>query len=513
MIYLVEIEVHDGVGVRTLYLSTEGVTTRPTDTPANAFYDPRIIDPGNFERFLFGAGTTRGASQVGGGEIVVASASPGNELTLDAWLNYSFNGRPITIKTLDSVELPISSARVLFRGTAEQLVADNPIDKVSIRLHDRLADLEKPLLTTKYAGTTVTTSPTAEGNVDLKDQIKPRIWGIVTNVPCVQVNVFDLIYQVSASAMNSITVFDGAIPLTLSGNYADVAALRSATILPGRYGTCLALGLFRLGAQPAATVTADVVQGSTAGQRTAAQIVRSMLLEFGIASSALPAASFAALDAMNSAQIGVRVDDETSALDAVNYVLGSISAWFAPDRFGVFYVGRLGPAVGPAVATYGDYEFIGEISRLPVLDDDKGIQSWRTTVKWGQSFTVQGENDVFGNATTARRSLVGTQWRESKIENAAIRAINPNAPEIILEGGLAYEADAIAEATRVQAYYGVRRDRYKFQVHISVAENVDLGSVIELRHPRLGLQNGKLFVVIGRTDEYVEDLVTFDVVG
>lgn len=513
MIYLVEIEAHDGTGVRVLYVSTEGITTRPTDTPANTFYDPRIIDPGNFQRQLYGTGTTRGASQVGAGEVVLASASPGNELTLDAWLNYSFDGRPVTIKTLESVNDSITAAKVLFRGTAEQLVADNPIDKVSIRLHDRLADLDKPLLTTKYAGTTITAGPTAEGNVDLKDQIKPRIWGRVTNAPCVQVNAFDLIYQVSASAMQSITVFDGAIPLTQGADYATVAALQAATVLPGRYITCLALGMFRLGAMPAATITADVVQGADNAARSTAQIVRSILLGFGISASDLPTTSFTALDTLNSAQIGLRVADETTALDVVSAALNTIGGWLAPDRLGVFYVGRLGPPSGTPVATYGDYEFIGDIAKLSVLDDDKGLQAWRTTVRWGQSLVVQGDNDVFGNATTARRSLVATEWRESKVENTAIRTISPNAPEITIDSRFAFEADAVAEATRLQAFYGARRARYRFKIHISLAEGVELGSIIRLQHPRLGLAAGRLFVVIGRVDEYVEDNVTLDVLG
>lgn len=513
MIYLVEVEAHDGSGVQTLYLGTEGLTTRPTDTPANAYYAPRIIDPGNFERHLFGTGTTRGASQVGAGDVVLASGDPANGTNLDAWLGYAFNGRPVTIKVLDSIELPIASAQILFRGTAEQIVADDPINKIALRFHDRLSDLEKPLLTERYAGTTINNGPTAEGNVDLKDQVKPRIWGRVTNAPCVAVNVFDLIYQVSASAVASIAVFDGAIPLNQGADFPTVAALQAAPVLAGSFITCLALGLFRLGAKPAATITADVVQGTTDAARTAAQVVRGMLLSFGLTAAEVPTPSFAALDALNSAQVGIRVDGDMTALAAAATVLDSIGGWLAPDRLGVFYVGRLGLPSSDPGETYGDYEFLDNPARLDVLDDSKGIPSWRATVRWGRSHVVQGDNDVWGLATTARRSLVSTEWRESKVESPAVKTLNPAAPEIAIDSCLAFEADAVAEATRLQALYGVRRDRYRIKVHVSVAEAAQLGSVVRLQHPRLGLAAGKNFTVIGRTDEYVEDTVTLDCWG
>ena len=90
---------------------------------------------------------------------------------------------------------------------------------------------------------------------------------------------------------------------------------------------------------------------------------------------------------------------------------------------------------------------------------------------------------------------------------------NLRAPEITIESCFAFEADAIAEANRRQALYGARRDRYQIKLHVSVTDGVELGSVVQLQLPRLGLAAGKPFVVIGRIDEYVEDTVTLDVWG
>ncbi len=513
MIYLIEVEAHDGTGVITLYYGTDGLTTKPTDTPANTYYDPRILDPGNFEQTLFGQGTTRGATSSGGGDVVLASGDPGNGVTLDALLNYGFDGRNITIKMLDGPDQTLSTATTLFSGTCEQLAYSNAINKLSIVLHNRLDDLDKPLLTAVYLGTTVSTGPTAEGNVDLKDQLKPRVWGVMPNVPGVETNAFDLIYQFSDSPVISLTVCDGSYPLTNAGDFATIAALQAWTQIPGRYATCLAQGSARLGAKAFKAVTADVVEGTTAADRTAAQVVRRMLLFFGMSPLVIPAASFTALDVLNSAQVGIHVNDDRTTLTTVMQVLDSIGGWISPDRLGVFKVGRLERPSGTSVAEFGDTEFLSELELLPVLDDNKGVRSWRTSLKWGRVGLVQGNTDIFEAVSTARRTLVATEWREAKSENAAIKVIHPAAAEIEIETCLAYEADAIAEALRRQTFYGSQLQRFKFKVHVSVAYEAQLGAIITLRTARLGLAAGKLFVVIGRVDEYVTNTVTLDVLG
>lgn len=507
MIYLVEIEAHDGTVVRTLYLGTEGITTRPTDSPANAYYDPRIADPGNFETFLFGEGTTRGQSRIGAGDIVLRSGDPGNGQTLDPWLGWGFDGRPVTIKLLARADAAITTAETLFRGTAEQLVADRPMEQVALRLHDRLTDLDKPLLQARYAGTTLSTGPTAEGTADQKDLLKPRVWGRAFNVPALLVNPFDLIYQVSASPLQSIAVFDAGYPLTLAADYLDIASLRSATIVPGRYATCLALGLFRLGASAFKAVTADVVEGT---QRTAAQIARRILLEFGIAPADAPNASFSALASQAPAEVGIYVSGEDTALSVVTRLLDSIGGWISPSRLGTFRVGRLAPGSGTPAAVFTESELLDEPERLRVLDQGNGIPAWRTTVRWGRINQVQGQNDLIDPVSTARRAMVASEWREAKVENAAVKTRYLNAPELIVETCLATQSDAETEAARLQALYGARRDRYRIKVHITEARAIDLGSVVMLRLARLGLSAGKLFVVIGRTDEYATDTVTLD---
>ena len=227
-IYAIEVQAHTGAGgVQTFYAADARLNTGAGDTPANQHFHPSLETPANFERHLFSDGTTSGASSVAFGEVVLANAHG----RYDAWADYAFDGRPIIIRAMqqDRYGEPVGlyrDAPIMIRGTIESLDITDAFKTVRLRIHDRLADLDaKPLLTTKYLGTTTSAGATAEGPATLKDTIKPRAYGLIRNVTPIDVNPFNLIRQVSDRACTSITVYDGGQPLTLQGDYATIAAL------------------------------------------------------------------------------------------------------------------------------------------------------------------------------------------------------------------------------------------------------------------------------------------------
>src|SRR4051812_44762456 len=127
-IFLVEFGVHDGVAPSTIYLATDGYTTRPSDTPADQYYMPRLSAAGSIEQHMFSGGdgvsggTTNGRSQVGFGNISAINGRPygGIEL-IDDWIDLSF--RTATIKTLDTTVQPLSQATTLVVARCQQLVS------------------------------------------------------------------------------------------------------------------------------------------------------------------------------------------------------------------------------------------------------------------------------------------------------------------------------------------------------------------------------------------------------
>jgi hypothetical protein len=270
---------------------------------------------------------------------VLSSGDPGNGALIDDMLQMGMGGRPVTIKSLPVGARSLTLASTLFRGRSKKITSTRPLEQFELQIADRLSDLEQPLLTRRFLGTTTGPGATAEGNADLKGKIKQRAYGVAQNVLLQPANPYDLIYLASdpgLQAIYSITVFDGAKALTNAGDFATIALLRAATtgaigsgaaIEEGEYGTCLAAGLVRPGGLPEFALTADITVGATDADRTAAQIANQMLLDFGISGVEIVSGSFDGLDGKNSAVNGFLVDDDQTALMVIQPVLDSIGGW------------------------------------------------------------------------------------------------------------------------------------------------------------------------------------------
>ena len=560
MIFLCEFVVHDGTSISTLYVGTHGVRSGPNDVPANQYYMPRLSQVGRIERAMFGqsdgvsGGTTGGQSEVGFGNISVLNGTPyGESELIDHWKDFAF--RSVTVKSLIHHTQPFGQAVTRFVGTIEQLVSSNALEHFDLIIHDRLQDFDKPLLIHAYAGTTVagvgsvggggetggggggggptepivfavTTTSTSglgsfvEGDVDLTDQIKQKIWGTVHNVAAIAVNHFDLVWQVSDGSVTSIVVYDGGVALTYAGDTGTLETLFATNIALGSYITCNSLGLFRLGSPAIGAVTADVVEGTTAAARTAGQITSRMVAWFQAMypniAVALDAADVATLDTINAAECGILVTQTETALAAITRVLNSIGAWMLPqsNSTSIFNLGRLDPPSGAAVASYDfDDNLGGNPERIESGDESKGIPAWKVIVRYDQIAEVQRSGDLFGIVTEndpVRVQYLSQEWRQASVENAAVLTMWPNAPTITVDTCLVTQAAAQAEAARLFALYSARRDIWKMTVPMADDPQDDpgIGEVIELtsRSERMGLGRelgeGELYRVLGRVDDF-----------
>lgn len=526
MIFLVELGVHDGVAASTLYVSTDGYTTEPIDAPSNQSYTPRISNAGSIERAMFSSGsggvTTSGPSQVGFGNISVVNGRPYTALDLiDNWVTLSF--RDIIIRSLIDRTQAFFKNKVRFVGRIEQLVSTNALEQYDLVMYDRLRDFDKVHMVNRYGGTTTGGGMgTADGNEDLKDQAKPKLYGTVHNVPCVAANPFDLIYQVNDGPVNTITVYDGGVALTGDGDNGTLAALLAAVINPGHYRTCLAEGLFRLGGSPAGTLTADVVEGATAALRSPAQIVSRMVAwhqaMYPSPTVAIAAGSVAAVDAINHPECGVLLSDGETTLAGMARVLNSISAWFLPviGSTTTFEMGVFDSPSGTPVVTYDlDDNLEGNPERIESGDQGNGVPAYKITVRYDQLGTTQSPTDLFGFVleTPARVAYLGQEWRQVVAQDNSILTQWPNAAEITFDTCLVNLADATAAAARLLAIHKVRRDIYRLTVPMSEdpAEDPELGEVVELisKGERMGLGTeagtGKLFTTIARQDQFIDN--------
>lgn len=518
-VFLVTVTGHDGEGEETLRFSTEGILTRPSDTPASTYFDPRVIDPGNFERHLRARGIQGGS--VGTGDVLLTSGSPGGSVaTLDYLLDWAFDGYSITIQSLTNIRQAVSLATTLFVGTIEQLLTGDAYNKLGFKIHDRLSDLDLPFLTATYAGTTITGGDgTADGNLDLKGNKKQKIYGTVYNVEPQISNPFDLVLDFSHGAVSSIVLYDGALELTNDGDVANLAALLAWVKVPGHYKTCLALGKAVAGGMAEFGWTADVVEGSTspAGQRTAAQILRRMFEYYGISEGGLVPETFAALDNYNSSECGIIIRDDETFLSAARRLLDGPGADVLPNslgKFGVWYF--TAPSTSPDSATVELEEdtIIGDsLQRIATESTGRGVAVYRVTMRYAHNELVMNTTQIAGAVSDDQRTFVGSEWRSVVEEDLSVLDRHRNAIEVSFDTCFISSADAEAEAARHLALFSVRRDAYRVKAMLDYANAAAIGSVVSLKAPRFGLDNGQKFIVIGRVDDYENKTVELDLWG
>ena len=88
------------------------------------------------------------------------------------------------------------------------------------------------------------------------------------------------------------------------------------------------------------------------------------------------------------------------------------------------------------------------------------------------------------------------------------------ATEMLYDTAFTLLADATTEGDRLQALRGVKRDRFQFVVPLDDEFlALDLGSYVEIEHPRFGLSAGKTFIVIGVEPDAERKEITLEVWG
>jgi hypothetical protein len=176
-----------------------------------------------------------------------------------AWTAYEWNGGLGRIFIGEEGQA-FSTYIQVFEGRLSSL-RDQGIEG-TVALLGSDADLNRELLDLEYAGT-----GDAEGPAGMKGELKPRAFGVCESVEPKLINAGLQIYQVHGyGAVSEITtIYDFALALDETKRKADqptYAALAALTLVPGEFATCLAQGMFRLGAQSDKKISADIKAGS-----------------------------------------------------------------------------------------------------------------------------------------------------------------------------------------------------------------------------------------------------------
>lgn len=209
----------------------------------------------------------------------------------------------------------------LFVGRVQSYDRDNNTLDLSCRVDREPFEVEFPTAT--YAGTTG-----LEGGVDLKGRVKPLVIGHAKNVEPVLIDAVDNVWQFSAyGTIEGVSkLYERGSDFGASvGDYADLASLIAADIDEGRWGTCLAQGLIRLGAPAFGVITGDVegheVSGST--PRLPGSIIDALADLASVASSKIDSATLTALDTAAPFNISLVLNQAGTFLDIVQRIAGT----------------------------------------------------------------------------------------------------------------------------------------------------------------------------------------------
>lgn len=314
---------------------------------------------------------------------------------------------------------------------------------------------------------------------------------------------------------------NGAVVKTTQATYASSTELLDDALAPmaGEAIAYLTGGYFRLGAPPFGLITADVTVGSSAASRTTGQLFATIMTlagkSSGSAAGNYSGADVTALDTANSSVIGDYQDQEDTFADALDRVAASGGAWWGVDKDGVYRIQQFTAPSGSPVATITANDLHSPLARVvPQNDESHGLPTWRTIVRYQKNYAVQ-DSGLAGVVTDARRGFLVKEWRESIVEDTAVKTAHLLAVETIVETLLSVAADAATEATRLQTLRGVLRHVYDCVVPIKNEvqdfSTVDLGQVVTLQHPRYGLSAGVLCKVIGVMPNARQNRVTLRV--
>jgi hypothetical protein len=489
--YLVILEPYDATvpGTVPYYFSDDGFVTAPTDSPADTYFEPRLIEALNFERQLFSAGRLSGRSVPGAGTLLLNNADG----ALDAMTSLAFDGRRVRV-LLGGDGFAYAAFGVIFDGTAETVEVDD--ETVVVRLRDLQARFEHGVARGTYAG-----SGGAEGRVGLKDREKPLTFGWVHHVPPVLVDPSTLTYQVHDGAIQDVdAVYDSGLPL------AKVTGTPGA----GQFAVDAVAGTFTLGASAAGTVTADVRGDAVGGsylESVAALIQRLATTRAGVGEAlTVDTAAFSAFDAAHPQRVGISVAEGATLGEVLDALADSIGAHFGFDRAGRLTIGRVDPPAATPVATFDE----SQILRIESLAVDRPI--WRQSVGYRRYWSTLDAGSTAGAVSEEARDDLAEAERLEAAEDEAVRTRHPLAEERRTSTLLTDAADAAAEAARLLAVFGA--DRARFNVLLKTQPfALDLGQTVTLRYPRHGLGAGRSLVIVGMVEDSAVNEIALDLWG
>lgn len=450
------------------------------------------------------------------GEIIVGNA----DRSLDSLKSLNFYGYSLTLSTYDTVTTTVTP--VLTRKI-EQPVFE--WDKISFRLIDESTKLEKQLQTKKYLGNNVLPDG-LEGVVELKDKIKPLIFGRVSHFSPVLVNTSKLIYQLSSEPVQQVvSVFSNGSYVTLSGNtittladftsYAidKAPAAGNYTFYSGTEGSFIRLGM------ESGTVTCAAWEKISPIDCTVSAIAQRILTLAGYSSADWVASDFTYLDSIQGDSLGLFFDSETTVTDALNLLFSGTGCYWGFDsnnkfrvfQFGDFTQSSLGVIDNSTVSglsgtaltdqiSYGATSF--EISRPSYMGKTAPVKEVK--IRYDKNWTTIDPGSQAGVVVvtqTQRSEWLANEWRTAAQSTTSSYL---TAQEINYDSYFISEFAAKAEAYRILLLTLGQRDQVSCTIRApaSFLQTLFPGKLVTVKLPRYSFDTGQPFIITSVECDY-----------
>lgn len=539
----------DTAAVVDLYYSTHGFTSEPSDTPANQHYAERLSSGYRFTRSLFQSGKLSGRTIPGAGEIRLINQDGG----LDALQDYAWGGRRMRV-WMGGVDFDLADYGLVVDATAQGISFANDEVVIELRDLQHILDREiqssvfagsggaeggadvkdkrkpQPWGITRnarliYLGKDTGKHMFAAADDDIIGVIRVRDLGLELTFNSGTPGASEWTCDLAAGTITLGGAYNGPITADIIGRrYLSTTSTTSWAMATGSKAftvasvSGLAVGMQMRVARTAALsskwgdgkitaiagsdVTINITSLSSATGThtdwtlspwgTAAGIIKAIGTALGVTS--FDTASFTALDAAQPATVGYWIPEGGNGLQQLDAIANGIAGYYGFNRAGQFNVGRLTAPSSPA-ADYAPLSLVPDADAVPIEDTLRRLPTedpnWQVVVRGYHNWAGDmSSNELAGAVSDADRAFLSNEWRQETDDDVSVQTLYPYSTPLIIDSIFDETADMAAEATRLLALFGVKRDffeqRYKLQPLLR-----NLPETITLTDARYGLSGGK----------------------
>lgn len=477
--------------IATLRLASAGFVSAASDSPALAFYEPRILGEIEIGQSAADAVAVGGRVALTVSEIALAD---GDGFSADLARFGGADGRAVRV-----LSLPVMDARAsdfgasLATATVPFIGVLRSIDRTGaftsrIALNDLTERMATPLQPTLYQGT-----GGQEGNAELKGRPKPVTLGHVFNIAPVFLGNVDLGAGSLPTYQSHWRAMAGHDVIRIRG--VAQALVTSGTPTVGQARDFPTLGLFQLGGAPDGDVTADA-RGDVVPvyQNTTGAVLRRMLESLG---GAFTFTEFDE-DAWGFAEIDLpgvvgfhQGANAVSTLAAVEEILAGSGAMLSGTRGGKL---RLADPLATDTAQF-DLPSSCILGCEPLaLPASLRPLPRAIAVRWQRNHSPL--SNIAGSVAAADRQRLGQEGSFARAESALITSRVAQQREVSFPAAYWNESEALARAAKWRTLLeaGPRMVRV---VTDRLLGQVEIGHIGRITYPAFGLENGFAGVVVG----------------